>query len=98
MNDSVVRDIEECALRRFVASIVFALLVLVAVPAARAADYPPGSPGSGISSRQAQAGQSLDGLAQTGTDLTHELGIGAGLIVIGGTILLVTRRRRVVRG
>ena len=85
-------------MRRFVAVTVFALLVLVVVPAARAADYPPGSPGTGISTRQAQTGQPLNGLAQTGTDLTHELGIGAGLIVVGGTILLVTRRRRVVRG
>jgi LPXTG-motif cell wall-anchored protein len=85
-------------LRRLVAVMVFALLVLVVVPAARAADYPPGSPGTGISTRQARPGQSLDGLARTGNDITPELGIGAGLIVIGGTILLVTRRRRVVRG
>ena len=85
-------------MRRLVAVMVFALLVLVVVPAARAADYPPGSPGTGISTRQARAGQSLDGLARTGTDITHELGIGAGLIVVGGTILLVTRRRRIVRG
>jgi LPXTG-motif cell wall-anchored protein len=85
-------------LRRFVAVTVFALLVLVVVPAARAADYPPGSPGTGISTRKARPGQPLDDLARTGTDITHELGIGAGLIVIGGTVLLVTRRRRVVRG
>jgi LPXTG-motif cell wall-anchored protein len=83
--------------RRLLAVVTLGLVVLLGVPAAHAAEYPPGSPGTGISTRPAAPGQVLE-LAETGGDITRELGIGAGLIVVGGTLLIVTRRRRAVRG
>jgi LPXTG-motif cell wall-anchored protein len=87
--------------RRLLVAVTLGLVVLVGAPTAHAADYPPKSPGIGIPSRPTPAGQptGAGGLPATGSNnLGNELGIGAGLIVAGGTILVVTRRRRSLRG
>lgn len=84
-------------MRGLLVAVALGLVVLVGVPAAHAADYPPGSPGIGIPGRPAP-GQPTGILPRTGNDMSYELGIGAGLILVGGTILVVTRRRRAVRG
>jgi LPXTG-motif cell wall-anchored protein len=80
------------AVRQLLVAIVLGLVVLVGAPAAGAADYPPGSPGVGVPNRSATG--STSALPRTGGDLTRELSLGAALLVAGGTILFVTRRRR----
>jgi hypothetical protein len=87
-------------MRRLLAATIFGLVMLVTAPAALADDYPPPPPSSGVSQRATppapvvESEQVDDGLALTGTDVTRELGVGAALILLGGTILLIGRRRR----
>ena len=88
-------------MRRLLATIIFGLVLLMA-PAALAAegDYPPEAASAGVE-RHAQAPGPVvdftvseeDGLAGTGWDVAGELGVGAGLILLGGTVLLLVRRR-----
>lgn len=55
---------------------------------------PPAPPPAAISRQRPQSD-----LVRTGGDAMRELGVGTGLVVLGGAILIVTRRRRVaVRG
>jgi LPXTG-motif cell wall-anchored protein len=85
--------------RGLLVAVALGLVVLFGGPAAHAAEaeYPPGSPGNGILSRPAQPGP--EGiLPRTGNDMSHELALGAGLLVTGGAILVATRRRRALYG
>jgi LPXTG-motif cell wall-anchored protein len=84
-------------LRGVLVALVLGLIMLVGVPAASAADYPPGSPGVGAPNRPVPSEPSAS-LPRTGGDLFDELGIGAGLVVAGGAILIATRRRRGLHG
>jgi LPXTG-motif cell wall-anchored protein len=84
--------------RGLLAALVLGLIMLLGMPLAHAGEYPPGPPGPGTSARPAPPGQPLEQLAETGGDVGRELGVGAGLIAAGGAILVVTRRRRGVRG
>ena len=95
-------------MHRLLAAIIFGMVLLVTAPAALAAegDYPPEAASAGVE-RHAQAPGPVvdftvseeDGLAGTGWDVAGELGVGAGLILLGGTVLLLVRRRGgLVRG
>jgi hypothetical protein len=83
--------------RTLLVAAALGLVVLFGAPAAHADDYPPSSPGIGIHTRPAPPGQptgAAGGLPATGSNnLGSKLGVGAGLIVAGSTILVVTRRR-----
>ena len=87
-------------MRRLLAASVSGLILLLAAPAALAADYPPKAVKSGVVRRAAPPAPVInvvpgeDSLAGTGLDTSVELGLGAGLILVGGTVLLVVRRRR----
>ena len=91
-------------MRGMLVAVALGLVVLVGGPAAHAAqaDYPPGSPGIGVPSQPAPGQPAPAGperllreglLPQTGNDLGGKLALGAGLIVAGGAIVIVTRRR-----
>ena len=89
-------------MRRLLAAIIFGMVLLVTAPAALAAegDYPPEGASAGVE-RHAQAPGPVvdftatdeDGLAWTGLDVAAEVGVGAGLMLLGGTVLLLVRRR-----
>jgi hypothetical protein len=90
-------------MRRLLAAIIFGLVLLVAAPAALAAegDYPPEAGSSGVVRHDPAPGPAVDpqlagedSLAGTGSDVAGELGVGAGLILLGSTTLLLVRRRR----
>jgi hypothetical protein len=88
-------------MRRPVVAIILSLVLLVMAPAAvLAADYPPKASRSAVSHRAAVPapdGASLPvegSLAGTGADVLQELGGGAALIMLGGAILLRSRRCR----
>jgi hypothetical protein len=87
-------------MRRVLAAIVFGLVLLIVAPAALADDYPPEPVTSGVSQRAAAPAPAVDleeaedSLAGTGFDGIVKLGVGAGLILVGSTALLVGRRRR----
>jgi LPXTG-motif cell wall-anchored protein len=80
-------------MRAVLVGLVLGLVMLVGMPAVSAAEYPPGSPGIGTPDRAIPSGTS-GALPRTGGDFYDEMGIGAALIVAGGAILIVTRRRR----
>ena len=89
-------------MHRLLAAIIFGMVLLVTAPAALAAegDYPPEAASAGVE-RHAQAPGPVvdftatdeDGLAWTGLDVAGEVGVGAGLMLLGGTVLLLVRRR-----
>jgi hypothetical protein len=95
-------------MRRLLAVLMFGFVLLVAMPAAQADDYPPRLPGSGVYRRAPAATpppaaisqqQRERDLARTGNDATREVGIGVSLVLLGGASLAITRRRRAaVRG
>jgi hypothetical protein len=92
-------------MRSVLAAMVFGVVLLVTVPVALAADYPPEPSGESVTHRApARAAPVVvqgteTGLAHTGGNLALELGVGAGFGFLGGAILLVTRRRqRALRG
>jgi LPXTG-motif cell wall-anchored protein len=85
-------EFRSVVVRGLLVAVAMALVVLVGAPAAAAqSDYPPGPPGIGVPGRPAPPGPDLP---QTGTEIRHELALGAGLIAAGGTILIAVRRRR----
>ncbi|HYY81239.1 MAG TPA: hypothetical protein VFD04_18955 [Actinomycetes bacterium] len=91
-------------MRSVLAGMVFGVVLLVTVPVAFAADYPPRPSGTSVTHRApARAAPVVQGaetsLAHTGGNLALELGVGAGFGFLGGAILVLTRRRqRAARG
>ena len=90
-------------MHRLLAAIIFGMVLLVTAPAALAAegDYPPEAASAGVKRHVQAPGpvvdftatEKEDGLAWTGLDVAGEVGVGAGLMLLGGTVLLLVRRR-----
>ena len=89
-------------MRRLLATTIFGLVLLLMAPAALAAegDYPPEAVSSGVVRHAPASGPVVDpqlagedSLAGTGFDFAGAVGVGVGLILLGGTALLLLRRR-----
>jgi hypothetical protein len=95
-------------MRRVVTVLIFSLVLMITASAALAAeaDYPPQPANSGVARRAPAAAPTIDSqlaeegsLARTASDVADELAFGGGLILLGGIVLFLGRRRRgAVRG